>query len=76
MIRKVTGFYLNQDLVQRLRNAVAALENTPNDVGNMSAVIERLMQNELTRLEQLNNGEPFPTVGQLPRGSRKLPKEK
>jgi hypothetical protein len=48
---------------------------TPDDVGNLSAIVERLLDAEVTQLEaRLNNGDPFPEIIALPRGSRKLAK--
>jgi hypothetical protein len=72
MSRKPSTFYVDEDLVVRTRAAVAALENTPHDVGNMSAIVERLLRAEIENLEKrLNAGQPFPQVKQLPRGSRR-----
>lgn len=70
-MKKNTGVTLDVDTVARARAAITALKGTKHDPGSLSAMIDRLLEAEVTRLEEAHHGgKPFPVASVLPRGLR------
>ena len=64
------AYYLPVELQQRFKAAWWATrgESAPDGAGSMGKKLERLLELECSRLEELyNNGEPFPPA---PKGAR------